>query len=264
MIETDARTIRELPASYVAEHVEHAYCLTGHGMQGGTVEHATVVAASATSPRAGRTPRSRARADTTRLHIDAARVSAAALEREEHAPTAARRRPQRGEVLARVAARMVVRDDEDLAVAQLPTRPAPGRPDDPAVHEAPRLASAALPEAGAERAAPAAAPATRVRLDALRHELEQLTAQRDSLPLRELRRLDAISAERAQLQAQREFAAESPGGDRAAPTADAGPQSGSARCRARTSDGRDHRRRPAADGARHASRAPAARPRSCR
>ena len=28
----------------MAEHVEHAYCLTGHGMQGGTVEHATVVA----------------------------------------------------------------------------------------------------------------------------------------------------------------------------------------------------------------------------
>jgi hypothetical protein len=36
--------LRTLPAGYVAEHVEHAYCLTGHGMQGGTVENATVVA----------------------------------------------------------------------------------------------------------------------------------------------------------------------------------------------------------------------------
>ena len=44
VIETDAHLIRELPAGYVAEHVEHAYALTGHGMQGGTVEQATVVA----------------------------------------------------------------------------------------------------------------------------------------------------------------------------------------------------------------------------
>ena len=44
VIETDAGTIRDLPAGYVAEHLEHAYCLTGHGMQGGTVEHATVLA----------------------------------------------------------------------------------------------------------------------------------------------------------------------------------------------------------------------------
>jgi ATP-dependent exoDNAse (exonuclease V) alpha subunit len=44
LIETDAGPVRTLPVAYVAEHVEHAYCLTGHGMQGGTVEHATVVA----------------------------------------------------------------------------------------------------------------------------------------------------------------------------------------------------------------------------
>ena len=44
MIETDSHLIRELPAEYVAEHVEHAYALTGHGMQGATVEAAIVVA----------------------------------------------------------------------------------------------------------------------------------------------------------------------------------------------------------------------------
>ena len=38
VLETDSGAVRELPASYVADHVEHAYCLTGHGMQGGTVE----------------------------------------------------------------------------------------------------------------------------------------------------------------------------------------------------------------------------------
>jgi hypothetical protein len=32
VIETDAGVVRELPASYVAEHVKYAYCLTGHGM----------------------------------------------------------------------------------------------------------------------------------------------------------------------------------------------------------------------------------------
>ena len=69
VIETDSRLVRELPAQYVAEHVEHAYALTGHGMQGATVEAAIVVA----SPRdltAGwsYTALSRARA-TTRLLI---------------------------------------------------------------------------------------------------------------------------------------------------------------------------------------------------
>jgi ATP-dependent exoDNAse (exonuclease V) alpha subunit len=44
-IETDAGTYRRLPAAYIAAHLEHAYTLTGHGMQGGTVEAAFVVAA---------------------------------------------------------------------------------------------------------------------------------------------------------------------------------------------------------------------------
>ncbi|HWY89567.1 MAG TPA: MobF family relaxase, partial [Solirubrobacteraceae bacterium] len=34
VIDTDGGLVRELPAAYVAEHVEHAYSLTGHGMQG--------------------------------------------------------------------------------------------------------------------------------------------------------------------------------------------------------------------------------------
>ncbi len=39
-ITTDAGVVRELPSDYVKEHLELAYALTGHGMQGGTVEHA--------------------------------------------------------------------------------------------------------------------------------------------------------------------------------------------------------------------------------
>jgi conjugative relaxase-like TrwC/TraI family protein len=42
-IEIDGGQVRELPAAYAAEHLEHAYALTGHGSQGATVERAVVV-----------------------------------------------------------------------------------------------------------------------------------------------------------------------------------------------------------------------------
>ncbi len=87
VIETDSRLVRELPAQYVAEHVEHAYALTGHGMQGATVEAAIVVA----TPRdltAGwsYTALSRARASTRLLIHD----DQPPHERADHAPERAR------------------------------------------------------------------------------------------------------------------------------------------------------------------------------
>ncbi len=42
-IETDADHVRQLPADYVAEHLEYAYALTGHGSQGATVGRTVVV-----------------------------------------------------------------------------------------------------------------------------------------------------------------------------------------------------------------------------
>jgi conjugative relaxase-like TrwC/TraI family protein len=42
-VETHAAGIRRLHAAYVHEHLEHAYALTGHGMQGATVEWAGVI-----------------------------------------------------------------------------------------------------------------------------------------------------------------------------------------------------------------------------
>jgi len=201
LIETDAGPVRTLPAAYVAEHVEHAYCLTGHGMQGGTVEHATVVAAPRALTRGwSYTALSRARA-ATRLHIDGQDMPAGAqAERAELAPHDARPRPQREDVLARAAQRMTIRDDEDLAVTQLPTRPAPGRPDDDELRRAP---------AGPERTAadaepPAPMPAQRATLQALRAQLVDLTAQRAGLPLRQLRELDAVEQESAQVRGQRD------------------------------------------------------------
>jgi hypothetical protein len=116
VIETDAGAVRELTAAYAGEHVEHAYALTGHSMQGRTLERAIVVA----SPReltAGwsYTALSRARGETRVLILDADEN-----ERSEFAPagSALSQEP----LLARVARRMVERDDEDLAIEQLGTR----------------------------------------------------------------------------------------------------------------------------------------------
>ncbi|MEY2513134.1 MAG: hypothetical protein QOJ89_492 [bacterium] len=207
VIETDAGTVRELPAGYVAEHVEHAYCLTGHGMQGGTVEHATVLAGVRDLTKGwSYTALSRARG-ATRLHVDVASVTAAALEREEHAPTVEREPQDRAQVLARVVARMLIRDDEDLAISQLPAAPAAGRPDDRELHATPSLAAGELQELGAELAEPVAPAASAARLADLRREVEALRAQRASLPMRELRELDAIAGERARLAGQRDDAA---------------------------------------------------------
>ena len=69
VIDTDSTLVRELPAAYVSEHLEHAYSLTGHGMQGGTVETAVVVASPGTSPPAGATPRSPERGADTPPHL---------------------------------------------------------------------------------------------------------------------------------------------------------------------------------------------------
>ena len=44
-VETDGGSLRDLTAAYVEQHVEHAYTLTGHAIQGGTVEVAVVLAA---------------------------------------------------------------------------------------------------------------------------------------------------------------------------------------------------------------------------
>ncbi|MGI8800834.1 MAG: ATP-dependent DNA helicase [Solirubrobacteraceae bacterium] len=185
VIETDSHLVRDLPAGYVAEHVEHAYALTGHGMQGATVERAFVVA----SPRdltAGwsYTALSRARA-TTRLLIHPDQPD---LKRVDVAPIG-NGSPATDDLLARVRRQMTVRDDEDLAIEQL--EPA-GRADDP------RLTAAGVggptQEQGAAAAEPAVADTAPERLAALRSRIEQLTAQRDALPIAELHRVDELDA----------------------------------------------------------------------
>jgi hypothetical protein len=157
VIETDAGAVRELPAGYVHEHLEHAYALTGHSMQGGTVERAIVVA----SPRdltAGwsYTALSRARGETRVLIVDTHDD-----ERSEFAPagSALPREP----LLARVARRMVERDDEDLASEQIRGR------------------RGEHPERAGERAEPRIARRARQRLEDLEARISTLRGEQENV-----------------------------------------------------------------------------------
>ncbi len=199
VIDTDGGLVRELPAAYVAEHVEHAYSLTGHRMQGGTIESAIVVA----SPRdltAGwsYTALSRAR-ETTRLLVyddDLKR------ERSEFAPTDQTPTATRGELLERVGRRMLERDDEDLAIEQLPGA---GRADDPDVAGTQTHAADPPQEHAAARAEPTPpAMATPARLQQLRERVEQLHVQLAALPMPELQRIEDLDARTLTLTTQRE------------------------------------------------------------
>jgi hypothetical protein len=184
VIETDAHLVRELPAGYVAEHVELAYALTGHGMQGGTVEHATVVASPEDLSRGwSYTALSRARGDTRLLVRDSEPDRRG---REEYAPGPRPPAPRHNEVLERAARQMLVRDDEDLAIDQLA---AAGRADDPQLTSRPVEPPQ---ERAAEWAEPPLAAAGRASLRELRGQLEELRAQLQSLPVGELSRFDEL------------------------------------------------------------------------
>lgn len=186
VLETDSGVVRELPASYVADHVEHAYCLTGHGMQGGTVERAVVVA-SPQDLTAGwsYSALSRARGATRLLIADSDRHQA---DRAEHAPLGQRTDHSSEAVIARVARRMRVRDDEDLAVSQ----PA-GREDDPALAWHRSVVGSVVQEAAAHRAEPGE-PASLGRLKELRERIGRLRLALGVLPTRPLARLREVDA----------------------------------------------------------------------
>jgi hypothetical protein len=203
VLETDAGAVRELPAGYVADHVEHAYCLTGHGMQGGTVERAFVVA-SPEDLTAGwsHSALSRARGETRLLVADLDRRR---VERAELASREARLATGRSDVLARVARGMLVRDDEDLAVDQIP---AAGREDDPALasHRAARNTPAQ--EVAADRAQAKEPVASVNRLIELREEISRHRVVLGALPTRPLARFDALDTMERELSVEHEQHAE--------------------------------------------------------
>jgi len=84
-LETDLGDLRELDLAYVTRHVQHAYALTGHGAQGGTVTWAGVIGRPEEFTREwAYTALSRAREHTT-LHLIAER-SEHQRDRESYAP----------------------------------------------------------------------------------------------------------------------------------------------------------------------------------
>ena len=198
VVETDSGAVRELPAGYIVDQVEHAYCLTGHGMQGGTVERAIVVASSQDLTAGwSYSALSRARGATRLLVAD---EEGRDLARAEVAPKGERRAPLRSEVLARVVRRMLVRDDEDLAVDQVA---AAGREDDRAL-AAHRVAGGPLPqELAANRAEPIEPAPSRSRLIELRQQIGRLLLVLEALPTKPLARFDELDAKERDLIAQR-------------------------------------------------------------
>jgi conjugative relaxase-like TrwC/TraI family protein len=198
VLETDGGAVRELPASYVADHVEHAYCLTGHGMQGGTVDRAFVVA-SPEDLTAGwsYSALSRARGVTQLLIGDHERRDAA---RAEVAPEGERATPVRSEVLARVARRMLVRDDEDLAVDQIA---AAGREDDPALASHRAAGGSLIQERAADRAEPIEPAPSLSRLIELREQISRLRLVLGALPTKPLERFEELDVKERDLAGQR-------------------------------------------------------------
>jgi hypothetical protein len=196
VIDTDSGLVRELSSGYAAEHLEHAYALTGHGMQGGTVETATVIA-SPHDLTAGwsYTALSRARGHTHLLIYQ----DAYAEECSEFAPTAHTPPATRDELLARVARRMLERDDEDLAIEQLPGA---GRADAETAETTSSQGEPRQERAGASAQTPAFA--TVERLHKLTDRIQRLRTQVGALSTRQLQRIDDLDARAITLATQRE------------------------------------------------------------
>jgi hypothetical protein len=117
-IQTDDGRLRELPADYVAQHLELAYALTGHASQGGTVERAQVIGSPEDFTNEwAYTALSRAR-DPVIVHLTAQPTDRS--DRAEFAPADRQRIP--GEAIEAVRAAMRRREREDLALDQASVR----------------------------------------------------------------------------------------------------------------------------------------------
>jgi conjugative relaxase-like TrwC/TraI family protein len=114
-IRTDAGAQRRLDAPYVAEHLQHAYVLTAHTIQGGTVEWAGVVGRPEDFTRSwSYTALSRAREPTELFLIDT--PTERELDRAEIAPWQTHGLGDERTPIKRLDAAMRRRDDEDLAL----------------------------------------------------------------------------------------------------------------------------------------------------
>jgi chromosome segregation ATPase len=119
-VRTDAGAHRRLDAPYVAEHLQHAYVLTAHTMQGATVEWAGVVGRPEDFTRNwSYTALSRAREPTELFIVDT--QTERELDRAEITPGQARGLRDERTPLDRLETAMRCRDDEDLALDRIDT-----------------------------------------------------------------------------------------------------------------------------------------------
>jgi conjugative relaxase-like TrwC/TraI family protein len=118
VVRTDAGARRTLDATYVAEHLQHAYALTAHTIQGGTVEWAGVIGRPEDFTRNwSYTAISRAREATELFVIDA--PTERELDRADVAPDQAPELGDERTPIQRLDAAMRQRDDEDLALDRI-------------------------------------------------------------------------------------------------------------------------------------------------
>jgi conjugative relaxase-like TrwC/TraI family protein len=134
-VRTDAGAQRRLDAPYVAEHLQHAYALTAHTIQGATVEWAGVVGRPEDFTRNwSYTALSRAREPTDLFILDT--PTERELDRAEIAPGHTRGLRDERTAIERLEAAMRCRDDEDLALDGLDAErnhPQPAHAGPPAV-----------------------------------------------------------------------------------------------------------------------------------
>ena len=125
LVRTDAGAQRRLDAPYVAEHLQHAYVLTAHTVQGATVEWAGVVGRPEDFTRNwSYTALSRAREPTELFILDT--QTDHELDRAEIAPGTARGLRDERTPIQRLETAMRCRDDENLALDRIDTERTPG------------------------------------------------------------------------------------------------------------------------------------------
>ena len=148
LVRTDAGAQRTLDATYVTDHLQHAYALTAHTIQGGTVEWAGVVGRPDDFTRNwSYTALSRARDPTELFVVDT--QTDRELDRTEIAPGQARGLGDERTLIGRLEAAMRCRDDEDLALDRIDAELARGQARlEPAHARLPAGAALARPSIG--------------------------------------------------------------------------------------------------------------------
>ena len=183
VVHTDAGAQRTLDARYVAEHLQHAYALTAHTIQGGTVEWTGVVGRPDDFSRNwSYTALSRAREATELFLIDA--PTERELDRTEIAPEQAVELGDQRTPVERLEAAMRQRDDEDLALDRV-DRPGVG---------------ARVAHEPADMRAAVATKITRRPVDDLHAELTQLRERMGQYPDHLEDQLQAARSARAEAQ----------------------------------------------------------------